>query len=75
MKNFYEVNDKGIVVRLNKYSCGCSANGEVVDASSAKEAANLYHRYISGEYDLKDTLYIRDQLYPYRNIIYGVSCT
>lgn len=71
MKSFYEVNERGMVARLNRWACGCSPNGNVVYASSSQEAADLNHRYMSGEYGLKAKVCVIDHLSPENTLVYS----
>ena len=71
MKSFYEVNERGMVVQLNRWACGCSPNGNVVYASSPKEAADLNHRYMNGEYGLKGEVIVMDELDPSGTLVYS----
>ena len=71
MKSFYEVNERGMVVQLNRWACGCSPNGNVVYASSPQEAADLNHRYMSGEFGLKGNICVVDEFSPEGMLIYS----
>lgn len=71
MKSFYEVNERGMVVQLNRWACGCSPNGNVVYASSPQEAADLNHRYMSGEFGLKGNICVDDEFSPEGMLVYS----
>lgn len=69
--NLYEVDPiRGIVCQLSRFACGSApTGGEVVYASNSSEAHELYFRYRAGERNLKGTIMVEGQDYPYRNII------
>jgi hypothetical protein len=71
MMHFYEIDTtQGIVCELSKFFCGTApTGGEVVYASKSSEAQELWFRYRNGEKNLKGTIMINGQDYPYRNII------
>lgn len=71
MMHFYEVDPiRGGVYQLSKFFCGTApTGGEVVYASNSIEAQNLWFRYREGERNLKGTVMVEGQDYPYRNII------
>ena len=69
--NFYEIDTvRGTVYQLSKFFCGVApCGGKVVFAANHSEAQELWFRYRDGEYDLKGTVFVKGQDYPYRNII------
>ena len=69
--HFYEIDPiRGGVYKLSKLFCGAApTGGEVVYTSNRTEAQNLWFRYREGERNLKGTVMVDDQDYPYRNII------
>ena len=71
MKNFFEVDERGIVYQLSRFACGVApCGGEVVYASNRSEAQNLWNRFKNGERYLKRDLWISGEPYPYRNVIH-----
>ncbi len=74
MKNFYEIDERGIVTQLSKLFCGVApCGGEVIYASNKHEAQMLYFRYKDGERNLKGEVEVEGQDYPYRNIIREIN--
>ena len=72
MKNFYEVDERGCVYQLSRFACGkAPCGGEVVYAASHNEAQNLYFRYRNGEQTLKRNLWLANDPYPYKNVIFA----
>lgn len=69
--NFYEIDTAhGTVHQLSPLFCGnAPCGGEVVYAANSNKAQELWFRYRDGEKDLKGTVFVDGQDYPYKNII------
>lgn len=68
---FFEVLEGYPVSQLSRLACYCGpCGGDVVHAKDEKDALNLWLKYRNGARYLMRDLYLKNEDYPIKNIIY-----